>query len=167
MKTDLPVYLITGFLEAGKTKFIQEMLADKEFNTGEKTLLLVCEEGIEEYEPELFYGQNVQIEVLESEEELTADNLAKLLKKHPYERLIVEYNGMWPLNRLYDALPDGAFLNDQIMLPHSFGSFFYIVLSAIIFLLCSQNRESLHPQFAGKVHCSFRRSEGICGFCIV
>ena len=116
MKTDLPVYLITGFLEAGKTKFIQEMLADREFNTGEKTLLLVCEDGIEEYEPELFYGQNVQIEVLESEEELTADNLAKLLKKHPYERLIVEYNGMWPLNRLYDALPDGAFLNDQIML---------------------------------------------------
>ena len=48
------LYLFTGFLEAGKTKFIQETLEDKRFNNGEPTLLLVCEEGIEEYEPEEF-----------------------------------------------------------------------------------------------------------------
>ena len=50
----IPVYLFTGFLEAGKTKFIQETLEDKRFNSGERMLLLVCEEGIEEYEPEEF-----------------------------------------------------------------------------------------------------------------
>ena len=49
---DLPVYLFTGFLEAGKTKFIQETLEDKRFCNGERTLLLVCEEGEEEYAPE-------------------------------------------------------------------------------------------------------------------
>ena len=42
---DVPVYLFTGFLEAGKTKFIQETLEDKRFCNGERTLLLVCEEG--------------------------------------------------------------------------------------------------------------------------
>ena len=47
---DLPVYLFTGFLEAGKTKFIQETLEDERFNTGERTLLLVFEEGEEEYD---------------------------------------------------------------------------------------------------------------------
>ena len=41
---DIPVYLFTGFLEAGKTKFIQETLEDKRFCNGERTLLLVCEE---------------------------------------------------------------------------------------------------------------------------
>ena len=48
----IPVYLFTGFLEGGKTKFIQETLEDGRFNKGEPTLLLVCEEGIEEYAPE-------------------------------------------------------------------------------------------------------------------
>ena len=64
---DLPVYLFTGFLEAGKTKFIQETLEDERFNAGERTLLLLCEEGVEEYNPDLFSAHNVFIEVLEDE----------------------------------------------------------------------------------------------------
>ena len=51
MMEDIPVYLFTGFLDAGKTKFIQETLEDERFNNGENTLLLICEEGEEEYEP--------------------------------------------------------------------------------------------------------------------
>ena len=31
---ELPVYLFTGFLEAGKTRFIQETLEDRRFNSG-------------------------------------------------------------------------------------------------------------------------------------
>ena len=47
---DMPVYLFTGFLESGKTSFIDETLADKRFNNGQRTLLLVCEEGEAEYD---------------------------------------------------------------------------------------------------------------------
>ena len=43
-KNDLPVYLFTGFLDAGKTRFIQETLEDSRFHKGERTLLLLCEE---------------------------------------------------------------------------------------------------------------------------
>ena len=50
MMEEIPVYLFTGFLDAGKTKFIQETLEDVRFNNGESTLLLLCEEGEEEYE---------------------------------------------------------------------------------------------------------------------
>ena len=46
---DVPVYLFTGFLEAGKTKFIQETLEDNRFHKGERTLLLLCEDGEEVY----------------------------------------------------------------------------------------------------------------------
>ena len=49
---EVQVYLFTGFLDAGKTKFIRETLQDKRFNDKEPTLLLVCEEGEEEYEPD-------------------------------------------------------------------------------------------------------------------
>ena len=45
MAREIPVYLFTGFLESGKTTFIQGTLEDERFNSGEKTLLLVCEEN--------------------------------------------------------------------------------------------------------------------------
>ena len=58
----IPVYAFTGFLDAGKTKFIQETLEDERFNTGERTLVLICEEGEEEYDLsahrcEMFYDR--------------------------------------------------------------------------------------------------------------
>ena len=58
---NMPVYLFTGFLEGGKTTIIQESLADKRFNSGEKTLVILCEEGIEELDSTKFWGQNVYI----------------------------------------------------------------------------------------------------------
>ena len=104
---DVPVYLFTGFLEAGKTKFIQETLEDRRFCTGEKTLLLVCEEGEEEYAPDQFAADGVFIRVLESQDELTTENLQRFLKDTQAERVVIEYNGMWLLDALYTALPEG------------------------------------------------------------
>jgi len=101
-----PVYLFTGFLDSGKTKFIQEVLEDERFNQGEKTLLLVCEEGEEEYDPTTFSGANVYIENIEDPAELTDKNLLALKKKYRAERVIIEYNGMWMLDELYAALPE-------------------------------------------------------------
>ena len=48
---DIPVFLFTGFLEGGKTKFLQETLEDKRFNSGERTLLIVCEAGTRYWSP--------------------------------------------------------------------------------------------------------------------
>ena len=58
----IPMYVFTGFLESGKTKFIQETLEDPRFNSGEKTLLLVLEEGEEEYDLSRYPSQNVYLE---------------------------------------------------------------------------------------------------------
>ena len=76
----LPVYIFTGFLEGGKTTIIQESLADQNFNTGEKTLLLLCEEGIEEYDPSAFWGKNVTIYTIENESDLTEKYLLTITK---------------------------------------------------------------------------------------
>ena len=67
---EIPVYLFTGFLESGKTTGIQRTLEDERFNSGENTLLLVCEEGIEEFETEKFPNTNTIVEVIEKEERL-------------------------------------------------------------------------------------------------
>lgn len=115
MTQEIPVYLFTGFLDAGKTKFIQETLEDVRFNNGENTLLLLCEEGEEEYDPSSFSGRNVFIEVIEEQEELTPQNLERLQKKHAVERVLVEYNGMWMLDDLYQNMPDAWIVYQEFL----------------------------------------------------
>lgn len=115
MAAQIPVYLFTGFLEAGKTKMIQESLEDESFNDGSRILLLVCEEGIEEYDPTRFAGKNVHCVTVENEEELTPTLLLDLTKKLRPERVFVEYNGMWQLSRLYESLPRTWFLFQQLL----------------------------------------------------
>ena len=102
---EIPVYLFTGFLESGKTTYIQETLENAEFNSGERTLLLLCEEGVEEYAPERFASDAVHIHVIDSIDELTEENLTALAAQTECERIIVEYNGMWTLDALDAAMP--------------------------------------------------------------
>lgn len=102
---EMPVYLFTGFLDSGKTTFIQETLEDPNFNGIEKTLVILCEEGEIEFEPEKFANPNVHI-VTVDEEDLTPEFLSGLEKEGGYEKVIVEYNGMWMLDNLYGALPE-------------------------------------------------------------
>lgn len=111
----MPVYLFTGFLESGKTKFIQETLEDKRFCNKEKTLLLVCEEGEEEYAPEQFATDTVVIRVLEGQEQLTNENLAKWAQETKADRVVIEYNGMWLLDALYAAMPEGWVVYQEFM----------------------------------------------------
>lgn len=105
--TETPVYLFTGFLESGKTRYIQEILEDKRFNEGQRTLLIVCEEGIEEYEEEKFAFHNVFVQTVEDPADINTANFVKWFKACKAERVIVEYNGVWMLDDLYNAFPDG------------------------------------------------------------
>lgn len=114
MENEVNVFLFLGFLESGKTKFIQETLEDERMNTGERTLLLVCEEGLEEYDPAAFKVSHVVKATLESAAELTMDNLSSLVEKHNAERVIVEYNGTWLLSQFFEAMPENWVIN-QIM----------------------------------------------------
>lgn len=106
MPQEIPVYLFLGFLESGKTKFIQETFEDERFESGERTLLLVCEEGEEEYDPSRFAVKQFALERAEGES-LTLARLSELQKKHRAERVVVEWNGMVPLDTLFNAMPDG------------------------------------------------------------
>ena len=112
---NMPVYLFTGFLEGGKTSIIQESLEDKRFNSGEKTLVILCEEGERELEPEKFWGGNVTIRVIEEESGLTRANLTALAKEHRYDRIIIEYNGMWLLETLYRNMPSDWSIYQNMM----------------------------------------------------
>lgn len=112
---ETPVYLFLGFLESGKTKFIQETLEDPRFSTGEKTLLLVTEEGVEEYETIRFANaESVELVVLDDKAKLNEEYLMQLQLQHGAERVVVEYNGTWTLEDFFNAMPEGWIIN-QVM----------------------------------------------------
>lgn len=95
-----PVYLINGFLESGKTEFINFTLEQPYFRISGKTLLLLCEEGEGEYDPSVLKNSNTVVEIIEKEEDCTPDKMTELEKKHQPERIIIEYNGMWKFRDL-------------------------------------------------------------------
>ena len=112
---EVQVYLFTGFLDAGKTKFIRETLQDKRFNDKEPTLLLVCEEGEEEYEPDAPYMKNVTIRTLGDMSEFNEENLKRLTAEAKATKVVVEYNGMWMLNDFYQLMPEEWVVYQEMM----------------------------------------------------
>ena len=113
--TDIPVYLFTGFMESGKTKFIQETLEDKRFDTGERTLLIVCEEGEEEYAPDQFVSKKVVVRKADDEDEFTEELLKQWEIDTGCERVLIEWNGMWMLDTLYQAMPERWVVYQEFM----------------------------------------------------
>ena len=100
---DIPVYLVAGFLDAGKTNFINGILQDG-FAREDRTLLISCEEGEEEYDPKAL--DNVFTYRVEEFEQLTPDLFKKLEKQYRPKQVIIEYNGMWMIEPLYrNGLP--------------------------------------------------------------
>lgn len=112
---EMPVYLFTGFLEAGKTSFIEETLGDPRFNNGQPTLLLLCEEGEAEIDTSRPYMKNIFVETLEDEDEMSEDVFEQFAKKHKVSRVLIEYNGMWQLKNLYDNLPQNWVVYQEFM----------------------------------------------------
>ena len=114
LPTETPVYMFVGFLESGKTKFIQETFEDERFDTGENTLLLVMEEGVEEYDESKFAVKNVSIAYIDDKADLTEEKLTALQLEYGATRVVVEYNGMWLLEDFFTAMPEGWMIN-QLM----------------------------------------------------
>ncbi len=110
----IPVYAFTGFLDAGKTKFIQETLCDTRFNAGERTLLLLCEEGEEEFDISVYPHKNVYLETID-EETVTTSELEALYKKHRAERVVLELNGMLPVGVFYQKMPEDWVIAQEVM----------------------------------------------------
>lgn len=101
----IPVYMICGFLDAGKTNFIAPMLTSNDFTEDERTLLLVCEEGEEEYDLSALGKYNVVPIFLEGKEALTLAKMQALEAEYHPTQIVIEYNGMWQIAEAIPALP--------------------------------------------------------------
>lgn len=91
----VPVYIINGFLDSGKTEFITYTLKQPYFQINGSTLLILCEQGQQDYDDLLLNESKTVLEVIDQEIMLLPSTLLELEKKHKPERIMIEFNGMW------------------------------------------------------------------------
>ncbi len=133
----VPVYLFLGFLEGGKTTFIQKTLENERFGNGENILLLVCEEGLEEYDFSELKHNNVTLHVIEDKTELDEQSLLRLSNECEADRIVIEYNGMWHLTDLLLSKPENwlifqtVFVADASTIPIYVQSFRSLVVDKV------------------------------------
>ena len=133
MANKIPIYMVNGFLESGKTTFIQETLSDPYFSDGGKTLLIACEEGEEEYDLHVLESYDTTLVTIEGKAEFTKEFLEDCQKKYKPSQVMLEWNGMWGM-QLYREMnfPKGWFPAQDITL-----------VDATTFDLYMQNMKSL------------------------
>ncbi len=117
---DIPVYLVAGFLDSGKTNFINGVLEDG-FARQDKTLLICCEEGEETYNPKAL--DNVAVVTVEDEEDLKCSQMKAWEKEYRPKQVLIEYNGMWQMERLYREVLPANWVLYQIMTFVEAGTF--------------------------------------------
>ncbi len=116
---EVPVYLFTGFLEAGKTSFISETMSDPNFNDRQrKFLIILCEDGEVEFD-QTSLGDNVSFAHFDDPQSITTDRLNAMQKRASADVVVVEYNGMWQLDHFYSALPQGWMVYQEILIVDS------------------------------------------------
>lgn len=116
---EIPVYVIAGFLESGKTLFIKDTLKDPNFTGREKTLVIACEDGEEEYDTALMERCNTKVVMME-DDELTPEFLRECQNKYRPDRVMIECNGMWKIEDLVETeLPDEWLIVQMITLVNA------------------------------------------------
>lgn len=94
-KVQTRVYLFTGFLESGKTSFISDTLLNQGFGDDEKTLIIAAEEGEIPFDLPALKKENTDVIFIESEDEMSYENMLHLHQKYKPTQVMIEYNGMW------------------------------------------------------------------------
>ena len=129
----IPVYLITGFLDSGKTTLLTETLGMDYFNDGERTVLLMCEDGEVEYDQAQLSKRNCRVVPVDSQEQICTSFLEEVDRRYQPERVLLEYNGMWPIQLLRD-----------LRLPKTWGLYQAIdVIDATTFEMYRTNMQSM------------------------
>ena len=92
---NIPVFLINGFLDSGKTTFIKKTFARDGFSKRGKTLYIRCEEGEEDFTEEELKLYNVEMVTLENEDEFNEEHLTDIYKLYKPKRIVIEMNFLW------------------------------------------------------------------------
>lgn len=107
---DIPIYMFTGMLESGKTSFFNDTLKWGEFEDGNKTLLILMEDGEVVLDERLLKRNRVTTKRIEDREEITEDFFSRLQSEYNPDRIVIEGNGMWNPQEIIDSFPENWML---------------------------------------------------------
>lgn len=110
-----PVFIINGFLDSGKTSFIKDTLDDPQFLEGGKLLIILCEEGEEEYDEVVLQKKGVQIISVEEQSQLTGQFLNGLELYYNPNMILIEMNGMWNMDEMMELDYPESWVPSQII----------------------------------------------------
>lgn len=137
----VPVFLMTGFLDSGKTEFLRYTMAQDYFSVPGTTLLILCEEGEEEYDSSYLEENRIILKTVEEESDLTFEFLSRLDTLYSPEQVVIEYNGVWQMKQLKEcALPEGWAILQQVTTVDT--STFQMYLDNMKSLFMDQARDS-------------------------
>ena len=105
----LPIFVINGFLEAGKTQFMKFTMQQEYFQTEGNTLLIVCEE---EYDKELLESTHTTVKYIDDISDFTKEKMIEFTKEVDPERILIEWNGLWEQDKI--QIPDIWYVNQMI-----------------------------------------------------
>ena len=108
----LPIFVINGFLEAGKTQFMKFTMQQEYFQTDGNTLLIVCEEGEEEYDKDLLESTHTTVKYIDDISDFTKEKMIEFTKEVDPERILIEWNGLWEQDKI--QIPDIWYVNQMI-----------------------------------------------------
>ena len=112
---EVPIYIINGFLDGGKTSFIKETLADENFTDKEKTLIILCEDGTSKIKADFLKEYNSELVLINDECEFTDLFMKTLNEKYKPDRIMIECNGMWSMDTMFDNLSEDYFEIVQVI----------------------------------------------------
>lgn len=139
-----PIYLISGFLDSGKTSFINYTVGEEYFAIDGLTLLLICEQGEEEYDEKYLLKNNTVPEIIENKEDLTLEKLKELKRKYRPERVLIEYNSFWSVKDIEEMeMPKGWAIVQEIVLADASTFLTYMNNMKSIFMEMVRNADML------------------------
>ncbi len=103
-RQEIGVYVFAGFLEAGKTTYIQSLLSGPDVPKEMRPLVLQTEEGMEEMEP--IPGLDMTVRQITDLEEITPEKLWELEDESQCNTILLELNGMWQEEDIFARFPE-------------------------------------------------------------
>ncbi|MBQ7641352.1 MAG: hypothetical protein IJS83_02690 [Acholeplasmatales bacterium] len=96
---EVPLFLINGFLESGKTSLIKEIVENNTEYQNDTTVIIACEQGEIEYDEEWCKKYGVHVEYIESQDEFTENYMKNLDKRYMADRYVIEFNSFFDIDK--------------------------------------------------------------------
>ena len=111
---EVPIFLLNGFLESGKTTIIKEIVENNEVYQNNSTVIIACEQGEIEFDEAWCQKYKIHVEYIEDQEEFTVDFLRNLDSVYHPDRYVIEYNSFFDFEN--QDFPDYMVIYQQITL---------------------------------------------------